>query len=546
MMRTGTVLKVVVMSALALVVMVGLTGQGICQSKEPVVLKSWVPNWPSHIEPMRVLSNDLKALGIEIKLRTGNLDEWVAEIIGKDSPYHTVYMSWTGSPARMEPTFFLRELYHSSRAAPGGRNYGNHINKEYDDVVDAQMSEMDMGKRQKLIRKAQEILAKDNATFPLWFRDYVQAYNTETVEGVVPTMGSGIGFPHNPWTFWKARPKTKRRELKLVNMHDIHELNPFAAGDAETEGWLRLAYDTFAKRDPDTNLPIPWAAESWNVVDDTTVDIVLRAGMAFHDGKPVTVEDVKFTFDYIKKWEFPMYSRVWHNVESVEILKDRRVRFKLFKPYAAFADDILLHAFIAPKHIWEKIPESVGVANPTEWPNPDPVGSGPFEFNEWKKAEYFHYKANKNHFMAPNFDGLYVIVVPSIEGMMGMLEKGDVDIYGWTLGPKQVKRLNGFKHIKVVSTPSHGFHEIRPNLNMKPMNDPMFRKAMQYAINRKGTLDIAAGGYGTICANTPITPLIRFWNNPDIKPFEFSMKKAREILKSAGYTWDEKGRLCYP
>jgi peptide/nickel transport system substrate-binding protein len=59
-------------------------------------------------------------------------------------------------------------------------------------------------------------------------------------------------------------------------------------------------------------------------------------------------------------------------------------------------------------------------------------------------------------------------------------------------------------------------------------------------------LDVVCGGYGTISYNTPISPLIKFWNNPKIPVIEFNLDKAKDILKAAGYTWDEKGRLCYP
>jgi peptide/nickel transport system substrate-binding protein len=181
-----------------------------------------------------------------------------------------------------------------------------------------------------------------------------------------------------------------------------------------------------------------------------------------------------------------------------------------------------------------------------DWPNPNPIGSGPYQVVEWKKGEYFHLKANKNHWVAPKFDGLYWIVNPTVEGQMAMLEKGQAEILGWYLDGMQGKTLDAFPHLKTVISPNHGFHEMRPNLKMKPMDDPMFRRAFQYAINRKGMVEIILGGAGTPCRNTPIHPLIEFWNNPDIPVMEFSLDKAREILKTAGYTWDGKGHLCYP
>ena len=546
MRKTCVFLKVAVILAFALAVTFVPMGPSMAKSKEPVVLKNWVINWPASLEIWRVLGEDLKKLGIRIELKSGTLDEWVGDIVGAHKPYHTVIISWGATTDRLEPSFFLTEFFHSSRAKPGGRNYGHYINEEYDKIVDAQVMEMDLEKRQKLIRKAQEILHRDNVFFPVFHKDYIQAYNIERIEGVVPTMGTCIGFPYTPWTFIEAKPKKEIKEPRIAQIRDCMQTwNPFATTNAQNEGWHRLIYDRFVIRDRDTKL-IPWAAESWDIVDSTTVDIVLRDGMKFFDGKPVTVEDVKFTFDYIKKWKFPGLARTWRNVESVDLMGGRRVRFKLVRPYGPFVANVLMHTFVAPKHVWEKIPESVGVANPIDWPNPSPMGSGIFRLAEWKKGEYFHLIANKDHWMAPNFDGLYYVVTPSVEGMMAALEKGQAEILGWFIDGKQGKKLDAFPHLKMVAVPGHGMHELRPNLTMKPMDDPEFRRAFQHAINRRAMLDIVMGGYGTVCRNTPISPLIEFWNNPDIPVIEFDLNKAREILKAAGYTWDEKGRLCYP
>jgi peptide/nickel transport system substrate-binding protein len=255
---------------------------------------------------------------------------------------------------------------------------------------------------------------------------------------------------------------------------------------------------------------------------------------------------VKFTFDYILKWKFPALSNVWRNIDSVEVLQNKKVRFKLKQPYAPFVANILLKAFVAPKHIWEKIPESVNVTNPQEWNNPKPVGSGPYKFDVWKKGEYFHLIANKKHRMAPKFDGLYYIQVPSVENQMAMLEKEQAEILGWFVDKKQGDKLDSFPHLKMVAVPGHGIHEIRPNCNLKPTSDPQFRKAFQHLVNRRQMLEVTYEGFGVLCHNTPITPKLEFWNNPNIPIIEFDINKAKDILKAAGYTWDEEGRLCYP
>jgi len=256
---------------------------------------------------------------------------------------------------------------------------------------------------------------------------------------------------------------------------------------------------------------------------------------------------VKFTFDYISKWKFPLLSRVWRQITSVDIMDGRRVRFKLVEPYAPFVANVLNYAFIAPKHIWEKIPESVGVANPADWPNSNPVGSGPYQFVEWKKGEYFHLKANKNHaLMPPNLDGFYYVVNPTIQGVMAMMEKGQAEIVGTNLDGNQGRHLDSLPHLKMVTVKSHGLQEIRPNLKMKPFDDPAFREAFQHAMNRKMMVDVVTNGYALAAPTTPIAPLNKFWSDPETPFVEFDLSKARAILKAGGYTWDEKGKLHFP
>jgi len=516
------------------------------QSGQQVVLKSWSLSWPEPREIWRILSRDLESLGIKLEIKTGSIGELFGQIIRKHNPYHMVTFTWGGTPDRLEPSYFLTEFFHSSRATPGGKNFGYYVNKEYDAVVDAQFEELDPQKRQILVRKAQEIIARDNVIFPVYHRDYVQVYNSKKIKGAISTIGSGVGFPYLPWTFLKAEPTTDLKVPRLVNRLSLKTVNPFGALNAQSTSWMKLMYDTLAKRDQNAKL-IPWAAESWQRVDTTTYEVVLRGGMKFHDGKPVTVEDVKFTFDYIKKWKFPLFATTWKNVESTTIVGDRKLRLKLVRPFAPFVANILHEVFIVPKHIWKTIPESAGVANPMNWPNTVPlIGSGPYQMVERKKKEYFRLKAHKNHWIAPKFDGLYYIYIPTTEGMMAMLERDEAEIFGFTLDASQGKKLAELSHLTMVTAPSQGMTEIRPNVKMKPMDDPAFRRAIQHAIDRKKMLDVIFLGYGIVAHNTPITPLLKYWNNPNIPVVEFDLDKARKILKSAGYTWDDKGRLLHP
>lgn len=501
------------------------------------------PNWPDFIEIGRLVSNSWSQLGVQVDIKIGTTQSLQAEVIGEHVVPHAVGVSWGGAPDRIDPDYFLTEFFHSRRAVKGGLNYGHYKNPEYDAVADAQRAEMNPDARRELVWKAQEILARDNPILVLTFRDATQPYNKARWEGVVPTLASGVGMSYIPWTYYKMKPLTSRTMVRAANFTEIVTLNPFATPEIFNATLLRWIYPTFVTRSPEGEVQ-PWAAESWSVVDPTSVDMVLRPDLVFDDGKPVTVEDVKFTFDFILANSFPAMARVAEVLDSVEINGERSVRFRLKQPSASFVPNVLGFCFIAPKHVWEALP--AGLASPADWPNEKPVGYGGFRFIEWRKGEYLQLESNKQFFLAPQISGVIWMFIPNIENQLAMMESGALDILGWNIDGEQARRLEAHPDLEVVSVPSHGMHEIRLNMEMAPMNDPAFRLALQHATNRKELVDVVFAGLGKLPTNSVITAANKFWSNPDVPLPEFSIEKARQTLADAGYTWNTQGQLIHP
>jgi peptide/nickel transport system substrate-binding protein len=492
----------------------------------------------------KLVTQDWKKLGLEIKLKVAAFAV-VQKISYSERNFDISSISWGPTNERLDPTFHLEEHFHSRNKDIGGRNYGYYVNPEFDKYCDLQKSELDRNKRREYVWKCQEILAKD---YPAWYFGYtsnIQAYNSRDWEGVVPFPGSGIGGFLSPWTYLNIRPKAKRNTIRVAVGSVNTGLNPFAPQHIGQEGQLRFIYDTYLKIKPDLETG-PWAAESWKIVNPKTVDITLRSGMKFHDGKPVTVEDVKFTWDYTKKWAFPMYNWVTDTVDKTEILDNRTVRFHLVRPHAPFIDQVLTYAIILPKHIWEKIPESAGVKSPVDWGNAQAIGSGPFKLGYWRKGEEGLMRANKEHWHAPHIDGLIWREQMAPDARVSGLIAGEVDISSADMRPSQAKTLERHNYLKVVINPSHRLFMARPNMQRKPFDDREFRRALFHAINLKKIHQIVFEGAGDEGRNTPISPVFKVWHNSKIPPIDFSLDKARQILKDAGYSWDNAGRLCFP
>ena len=102
---------------------------------------------------------------------------------------------------------------------------------------------------------------------------------------------------------------------------------------------------------------------------DRTIEVTLRDDVKFHDGRPLTVEDVKFTFDFAKEVKAPYYMSKIKAIESVEITGDNKLVFKLSEPFAPFMSNGLALVGILPKHIWESKYQELGAEGILSWPN---------------------------------------------------------------------------------------------------------------------------------------------------------------------------------
>ncbi len=494
-----------------------------------------------YVEFWRKAGTDLKRIGLTVKLNPTATTTVITKTKAHDfGDIGGIF--WGAVPNRLDPSFLLTELLHSAHSVKGSRNFGQYKSAKYDAACDAQNREMDMNKRQKFVWEAQAIAAAD---YPIWWLAHpveISAYNKRDFEGAVEMMGCGYGHVNNMWSYLKMRPKTGRKTLRSGLMLEIDSLNPFTATTSPNRSFMRYFYDTFAQIGPDLK-PQPWAAESWKVVSPTVVDLVLRKGMKFHDGRPVTGEDVRFTFDFLAKWDFPNFKQTLDIIKGVEV-KGWDIRFNLKKPFAPFFFITLTDLFILPKHIWEKIPQSVGLKDPGKYLNPNPIGSGPFKFGHWRKGQEIYFKANKEHFAAPALDDFYFDIIPSTDGVAGALERGEIDLSQYPLTPALGDHLKKLPFLQVASTPSQGVYEMRPDLGKKPFDDVHFRKAVYHAFDRRPFISYFGGGIQA--SNTPITPLSKFWHNPNLPAPEYSIDKARAVLQKAGYTWDSQGNLCFP
>jgi peptide/nickel transport system substrate-binding protein len=491
---------------------------------------------PVRPEMGRLISQSCKSIGWDVELAAEDYNLGITKVF-KEFDFDMFIVRWTGRANRVDPETFTRMMFHQK----GNYNKWGYNNTTVNVLTDAQQEEMDVEKRRDLILDTQQMLFEDAAASPIVHPSMTNAYREDRLDGLVPQLGEGIG---SLWTDLNVRVKSGDGYVKTGQTSPLKNLNPISVHDSNEFKELRMIYDRLIQVGPDGGI-VPWAATSIKAQDSTTIDITLRDGMKFHDGKPVTVEDVKFTFEYFRKWKAPFFSSSLEKFESINITGRNTMQIKLVGPHAPLMINFFAQIFIIPKHIWQDIPEKVDVDDVLNYANENPVGSGPFRFDYWDRGKELKVSANKDHFNAPKCAGIVRIAYGSHDAMAAAIEAGECDRTRYILKPSLVQDLNKISGIVGKGYPSHGWYGFMFNHLRGPFKDRAFRTALDMIVPRDVIREVVMSGFATN-GGSPIAPANEFWHNSSIKSRSFNVKKARKILQEAGYSWDGSGKLHYP
>ncbi len=194
-----------------------------------------------------------------------------------------------------------------------------------------------------------------------------------------------------------------------------------------------LVFERLLELHVDTYEPIPNLAESWEVSEDgLSWTVVVRQGVRWHDGQPLTPEDVKFSWDshMNEATGAPEVSYIAEVVDRVEIGEGNTVVFHIKSPSSDFPADYLQWYPILPKHIWELIPAEEWIGHPGS-DGSDPslvVGTGPFKFNEWVPGSHATLDRYDDYWDGrPHLDQYTLKFVEDSNVIVGLLQTGEVD-----------------------------------------------------------------------------------------------------------------------
>jgi peptide/nickel transport system substrate-binding protein len=272
--------------------------------------------------------------------------------------------------------------------------------------------------------------------------------------------------------------------------------------------------------------------------------------MKWHDGQPLTVDDVVFSFTAPAGDMSPMYKPFVASIQEVKALDDRKVQFTLKAPNAAFETSGLSKLNLIPKHVWEPVLKDLQTkgTNAEKYQEDTPIGSGPFKFVSWKRSEEIVLEANPDHFSPPKMSRWILRDVPNVSAAVGGLQSGELNFLSDYTGDQQLlqQTIDSSKDLAMVSTTVVGFRFFGHNERRAPMDDKAFRVALSTAADQSQLLTNIFKGYAEI-ADSHVSKALEFWHDPNLTDFSKSdIAGAKKILADAGYEWDADGHLLYP
>ncbi len=323
-------------------------------------------------------------------------------------------------------------------------------------------------------------------------------------------------------------------------------IHPITSSDVSAQNVHDFTLSSLLTKDAETFEWKPLLAEKWEISKDGKVfTFWLRKNLTFHDGHPLTAEDVKFSFDAIfePKYNAAHKRPYYEGISNVEIVDPYQVKFHTKEVY--FLNfDIAAGMAIIPKHIYSDVDKSKKM-------NKELIGSGPYKIDKFDKGQKIILKKYDKWFGngLPEFKGMYNFDTVTLRFVkdenvyLEMLNKGDLDYDD--LSPEQfVKKTEGGNwgksviKVKAENQLGKNYRWVGWNMENQLFKDRDVRYALAHLMNREEM--IAKFRYNLSVLATGPTDVFSDYASPNVKPILFDPKKAQELLGKGGWKDSDK------
>ncbi len=305
-------------------------------------------------------------------------------------------------------------------------------------------------------------------------------------------------------------------------------LDPRVGKDAQSERIDELIFDPLVRKDEHFNIT-PGVADRWETPDPQTYVFHLHHAIHFHDGRPLTSRDVKWTLDTMRDGSLAtLKGAAYKLVDRVEAPDDFTVIVHLTEPYAPLLWNLTGGAFGVVPYGSDKSLSR------------DPVGSGPFRFVRMATDTDVELARNDDYWGAhAHVAGLLFKVVPDATTRVLELRKGSADIAVTSLSPDIIETLRRGSKLEIQERPGSSLQYLAFNLRDPILKDVRVRQALAYAIDRQPVLHYLFHDQARLADS--LLPPEHWAYDGEVPHYAYDPAKANALLDAAGYGRNKDG-----
>lgn len=334
-----------------------------------------------------------------------------------------------------------------------------------------------------------------------------------------------------------ASPAFAQKEndtLRISWREELPSYDVYYASPRESVLLSRLVWDNLVDRDPVTHEYRPLLAESYEWIDEKTLEFKLRRNVTFHDGSPFTADDVAYTLNRVSSPEAAVVNPKMVNwIGSVEKVDDYTVRILMDEPFPAALEYLAAAVPIYPKAHYE--------SGGPEGMSANPIGTGPYRVVEAVPGTSIKLEKNEDYFPdspkgQPHIGRIEQRTIPDPQTQVAELMAGRLD-WIWLVPPDIASRLETRPNIKVLpgETMRIGYvaFDTRGTSGVEYFKDRRVRQAVAHALNRDAIARNLIGA-GSSVIHSACYPS-QFGCEQNVRAYEYDPDKARALLAEAGY-----------
>ena len=322
---------------------------------------------------------------------------------------------------------------------------------------------------------------------------------------------------------------------------DSVSLDPINVTDGESIRVTHNIYETLLEYDHNLELQPKLATDYNSSEDGLTWTFQLREGVKFHDGTDFNADAVVFNFE---RWmdpenpyhegDFPYYPFLYggfkgdenHLIESVTATGEHELEIVLKRKTAPFLSYLAISMFgIASPAAIEQYGAGIGE---------NPVGTGPFKFDEWNRNNTITLSKNEEYWMdgKPYLDQVIYQVIPENSARLNALQTGEIDIVDG-MNASDTTIVEDTEGIELLKRPSFNIGYMAFNMEKEPFDDPLVRQAINMAIDKEEIVEAFYNGLADP-ATSPLPPSL--WSHDEsLEKYDYNVEEAKKLLAEAGY-----------